>query len=226
MLRVIAFALLISGLTAIGAFAQSAVIITGVVKNAKAIPSPAPKDSVAVLITLTIRIENKGDIPVLFLTDHLPGFPRLILTKDSGPVTESNILFENYGGPTLTMEAEWKSLRKALDLRLPPTEKVKVLGPHLSWELESETVLRVPTSYRSFIIGGQPASWESLQKASPVFLRFEAQFWSVSIEKPPKGEKFPFGHMLQRRWRKVGELQLDPVLTQPMSLSLPPDGSS
>jgi hypothetical protein len=233
MLKILLCALIISNLMVVGSYSQqdsiaessqAHVVIRGLVKNAKLVPSQLPKESAVVLISLHVEIENEGDVPVLFLTDHLPGFPKLILTRDPEPLSDQNILFENYGGPTLSQEADWRALRKILDVSSPPPEEIQILGPHKSLKYDFDYVLRVPTRFGSYIIGGHPTSWGLLQDASPVFLRFEAHFWPLEIEKMPRPDKLRFGRNLQKRWLKVGILQLDPVMTQPMSLTLPKKG--
>ncbi len=232
MLRISVFALM-SSLMAVGSYAQqnsktesprAHLVIRGLVKNAKLMPSSSPEDSKIVLIGLHVEIENEGDSSILYLTDYLPSFPKSILTNDSAPVSEHNILFENYGGPTLPQEAEWRGLRKKLDISSPPPEKIQVLGPHISLKYDFDDAFRVPVRYSSFIIGGHPTSWELLQKASPVFLRLEVHFWPLEIEKGRRPDKLKLGRKLQKRWQKFGVLQLDPVMTEPMTLNLPAEG--
>jgi len=233
MLKISACTLISLSLMVVGSYAQqdsntqsaqAHLVIRGVVRGSKLMPSPSPEEFAVICVSLNLEIENEGDAPALFLTDYLPRFPKIILTSDSKPISEQNILFEDYNGPSLSEEAEWRRLRSTLDHPLSPPGIVTDVAPRMSWKEDPDYVFRVPVKRRSSFIGGHSASWESLQNASPVFVRFEAQFWPLEVEKMPRPDKLKLGRKLQKRWQKVGFLQLNPVMTQPMLLNLPKDG--
>src|SRR5271157_578777 len=189
--------------------------------------SSVSKEDIDVLIELKLEWVNEGKEPAIVVVDSLPTFRHWILTRDSGPLTENNLVYEEFGGENLSEEAEWRRLRFQLDRPTPLKDKVRILAPGEKWAFELSGSMTFPIKFDAKAIPHPPAIWEtissleSLRKIPSLYLRVESQFWPVIIEKPEHHADRPFGHKLQKRWRAYGILQLEPIVSEPMPLKLP-----
>jgi len=201
---------------------NGSLVLKGQIIDVKVEPSP-PDPTYYIDIRFKIRFElvNEGKVPVLFLTDDLPALDTLTLTKSAGQVNDENTLFDEPGGESLSEEAAWRGLRVVLDQPVPPQDKVRVIEPGQKWEFQTSTFVRPPFKYGTRTVGGHPTSWEILRNEASLFLRVQYMFWPYSVEKPPHQAERPLGHMLQKKWRRFGILQLEPIISEPMLIKLP-----
>jgi len=223
----VCFGVLVSGL---GTCAQAqsnaraekgSLVLKGQVIDVIVEPSPAPADYIDIRFKIRFELVNEGKVPVLFLTDDLPALDTLTLTKSAGQVNDENTLFDEPGGESLSEVAAWRGLRVQLNQPLPPQNSVRVLSPGDKWEFQTSTFVRPPFKYGTRTVGGHPTSWEILRNETSLFLRVQYMFWPYSLEKPPHQAEKPFGHMLQKKWKHFGFLQLEPVVSEPMLFKLP-----
>jgi hypothetical protein len=196
-------------------------VLKGQVIDVSVVPSPTPTDSIDIRFKIRFELVNEGKVPVLFLTDDLPALNALTLTKNAGQANDENTLFDEPGGESLSEEAVWRGLRVRLNQPLPPQNNVHVLSPGEKWEFQTSTFVRPPLKYGTRTVGGHPTSWEILKNTSSLYLRVQYIFWPYSLEKPPHEVVMPFGHMLQKKWRHIGILQLEPIVSEPMLIKLP-----
>jgi hypothetical protein len=142
----------------------------------------------------------------------------------SGPAIEDHVLSD-------PRPARWPTLRKTLDTKLPPSDKVKILRHSEEWEM-SVTVLigfqRRPQDARQTVIetprngNFHPKSWQEVRPLRVVWCRVLCTPWQINLEQGSSSSKWrqPFGHELQARWRKYGVLQLDDIWSEPFPLDL------
>ena len=110
-------------------------------------PSPVSKEEVDVVIELKLEWVNEGKEPAIVVVDSLPTFRHWILTRDSGPLTENNLVHEEFGGENLIEEAEWRRLRSQLDRSMPPDDKVRILAPGEKWAFELTGSMTFPIKF-------------------------------------------------------------------------------
>jgi len=72
----------------------------------------------------------------------------------------------------------------------------------------------------SYRVDRPPVDWQILEEASPVWLRLECDTWPQNVERPLLNGKFRLGGELRKRWKSIGELQLDSVESEPVKLDL------
>src|SRR5271157_1675280 len=192
-------------------------ILRGQVLESRMEPSPVPSEFAILVVKIRVDFVSRGKVPVIFLTDSLPGVLEVTLTKNPDPVNDENVLYHEPGGESLSEEAEWRRLRSELDRPTLPRNRVAVIQPGEKWVMETELWLRPDT----ITVWGVPSSLAILKNAPSLFLRVEYLFWPYIIEKPPYRADRPFGHKLQKRWRAYGMLQLEPIVSEPMPLKLP-----
>jgi len=93
--------------------------------------------------------------------------------------------------------------------------------PNESWSFENEVYIGVPTEAGNHSFFPKGASFETIQKYSPVWMKVVWEVWPLNVE--PWGEdrsKLRFGRKLQRRWKDVGQLWLDGIQSDPIMLDL------
>ncbi len=180
-----------------------------------------PQASV-VAVTATIKLEfvNRGERSVILLIDRSPLCVGTILTRTTGPALGDNILFDEYRGPSVSGSPDWEAFRTTLDQPKPPVELFKIIKPGESWTTDSFIVLRPPMKLERYRIDRPPVSWQILKDSSPVWLRLECDVWPLNVEHQPTSGKIRFGRKLRKKWRDVGELQLNPIESEPMELDL------
>jgi hypothetical protein len=186
-------------------------------------PSPYEKNYIMVKVKLSLKFINEGKEPVLLLTERAPYGVGGSITKTPGPAVGENLLDDDNSGPDYLGTSEWSEFRTTLDQGKPPIGIIKLIEPggSLDWPEYSTVVARVPTKFADNRIDSSDLNWETLKQASPVFLRLKFETWPFNVEKLPDPEKARLGHQLQKRWRAFGLLQLAPLVSEPMLLTLP-----
>ncbi len=176
---------------------------------------------VPVNVKLKLEFVNVGRRPIILLTDHSPLCVGATLTKNPESASGDNLLFDQYAGPgDQSRSPEWTEFRKALDQQLPPPALVRILKPGESWATDGFIVLRPPIKFERYRVDRPPVAWQILRESSPVWLRLQCDLWPRNVERPPLSERFRFGRELRNRWKRIGELQLDGVLSRPVELNL------
>jgi len=180
-----------------------------------------PKDVVPVTVKLRLEFLNVGRKPVILLTKNSPLCVGATLTRNSESASAGNILFDEYAGPAnQSRSPEWTEFRKTLDQQSPPSSLVRILQPGESWVTESFIVLRPSIKFESYRVDRPPVNWQILKESSPVWLRLQCDLWPRNVERPPLSEKFKLGRELQKRWKRMGDLQLESVMSNPIELDL------
>jgi hypothetical protein len=179
------------------------------------------KNVVPVNVKLRLEFLNVGRKPVILLTDHSPLCVGATLTRNSESASGGNLLFDEYAGPAdQSRSPEWTEFRMALDQQSPPSPLVRILQPGESWVTDSFIVLRPPIKFESYRVDRPPVNWQILKESSPVWLRLQCDLWPRNVERPPLSERFRLGRELRRRWKRVGDLQLDSVVSEAVQLDL------
>jgi hypothetical protein len=64
-------------------------------------------------------------------------------------------------------------------------------------------------------------SWEKISKAPAAWLDVYLQVWPLNLEPASYDRsKMEFGRKLQRRWKAIGQLWLDDIVSEPIKLDL------
>ena len=180
-------------------------------------------------MTVNLRLEftNMGQEPVILLTELAPLCVGEAITKTpvaptNWPIPKGdNILYWDYRGPSDFGVGRWGSLRNSLDQPKPPLDKVHVLAQGESWLTESFIVLRPYIEPEKFPPPNKATILRDLEILSPVWLYLYCQTWPLNIEVrgPVDGPKT--GQKLRKRWMNFGELCLNPIISEPISLDFP-----
>ena len=180
--------------------------------------------SVSVVIKLKLEARNSGTKPVIFLESEPPKITGATLTKSpSDPSSEA--LVNDYRGPSVDRSAKWSTLRNNLDRPSPPRDKIRVLMPDQSWSFEGTVDITLPTEASNHSYFPKSASFETVQKYSPVWMKLNWEVWPLNVEPWSNDRsKLKFGRMLQRRWKDVGVLWLDGIYSEPIMLDLKGSG--
>lgn len=176
---------------------------------------------VSLVVKLKLELHNDGTIPVIFLEAKPPLLVGAALAKSTGDLISSNNLVLEYMGPAVNTSSEWLVLRKSLNQPLPPPDKVRILMPNESWQLEDSVSIALPTESGKSSFDPKRESWENIQELPAVWLQVICQMWPLNLEPPSNDRtKKRFGHKLQKRWEDVGLLWLDDVRSEPIMLDL------
>lgn len=180
-----------------------------------------PPSGVSIDVKLKLELINDGQKPVIFLKDKAPILVGYVLTKSSDNVSPANQLAFSFTGPGVDTSPEWASFRKSLDQPFPPSDNVRILMPNETWRLDDTVRIFLSTEAGNKSASPQNASWEVVQKLSPVWLRIIFQAWPLSLESPKRDRsKLMFGRKLQHQWKREGLLWLEALHSHPIELNL------
>jgi hypothetical protein len=198
---------------------ESSVRIRANITNSKTKVVPG-SSVVEVTISFNLELLNVGTRPILILSQDSPMCVGTTLTTDTGPAVGENILFDEYRGPSRDGSPAWNRLRRALDQPEPPRESIRLIEPGESWRSQTYVVLRPPVQFEHYRIDRPPVSWTLLRNHSPVWLRLQCETWPLNLETTTDSGRTVFGHKLQQRWLKYGDLQLSVLKSEPVRLDL------
>jgi hypothetical protein len=167
-------------------------------------------------LKLKLRFTNTGEEPVILLlgaygekkdwwvfdktlsrtlTDALDGKPFFI--SPTGPANSKSL-------------PVWKELRRTLNSSQPPSTLTERIQPNGMFFREIETLVVIREDDR-------------IAPGSRVWLKVFLELWPLNIEPVKHDERSrPYGESLRRKWQAFGDLQLDPILSSPIPLDLPP----
>lgn len=186
----------------------------------------SPPSSVSIIVKLKLEIINDGVKPLIFLKEDSPILVGSDLTKNPDKVSPENRLAFLYAGPGVDTSPKWAVLRQSLDQSSPPPDKVRILMPNETWHFNDTAQIYLSTEAGNKSVFPKSASWEAIQKLSPVWLRVVCEVWPLNLEPPSRDRtnrartKLTFGHKLQRRWDRYGRLWLDGLQSIPIKLNL------
>jgi hypothetical protein len=188
-----------------------------------------PREGNFAIVTINLRIEftNTGKKPVILLKDLAPLCVGEAITNTPikpihWPVPEGdNILYWDYRGPSDFGSGRWEYLRNSLNQANPPLDKVSVLAPGQEWTTESFVILRPKIKPEKSSSPNKPATLNNLEALSPVWLHLYCQTWPPNIEVRGIMDDAKTGHILGKRWMQFGELRLEPITSEPISLEFP-----
>lgn len=188
--------------------------------------SQPPPSGVSIIVKLKLEIINDGVKPLIFLKENSPVLVGYALTKDDAKTFPEDRLAFSYTGPGVDTSPKWAVLRQSLDQPSPPPDKFRILMPNETWPFNDTARIVLSTEAENKNIFPKNASWEAIQKLSPVWLQVIYQAWPLNIEPPSRARtnrdrtKLTFGHKLQRQWDRYGRLWLDGLLSTPIKLNL------
>lgn len=195
--------------------ARNEIILQGEVTDIRAV-TRASGTATRISVDASMSIVNAGKRPLLLLKNPTPACYGILLTKTAGPADEGNVFFRDYKGPSLSTSSEWASLRSALDQNDPPPDEVRSLEPGESWTIKTTIAFSLHTKPESDSFGHPPISWDSLHRASSVWMRLNCDVWPLNLEPTGNPSQRSFGQQLQERWSNVGFLQTEPLVSEPM----------
>lgn len=177
--------------------------------------------SVSLTVKLKLELINNGISPVIFLETKPPLLVGAALSKSSVDLASGNNLVSEYAGESVDTSPEWIALRKSLNHPSPPFDKVRILMPNESWQLEDYVSIALPTESGKSSFFPKRETWERVQALSKLWLRTTYQTWSLNLEPLNYDRtKKTFGYSLQKRWKDFGLLWLDGIRSEPIILNL------
>jgi hypothetical protein len=173
-----------------------------------------------VRLKVTLELVNTGDRPVIVLSQP-PTLVGLELARTPEDFAAGRRLLSTYAGPAVSLAPEWGELRAKLSREQPPSEHTRVIPPGGSWSFAGATGFTV-SNMQDYT--GRLVRWDELRREGAVSMRLIFEFWPLNLEPGVKRSALRFGRQLQRKWRKLGLLWLDDLLSEPATLRL--DGGS
>ena len=192
----------------------SPLAITGDVKQIKL--SKEDKCCITARVTLGVHFLNRGSVPVLLFVGK--GYPlqgNYLLAGSRDDALHQKYLLINSAWPSSDRPA-WQETRGKLDQAIPPEDLIRVIKPAESWDFDTEAVLSIEIK-GSFDKTSKP--WDTIRAVNPLWLQVNFLMWPNNLEKNMLNPKF--GRHLQQRWKDSGQLVLENITSQPISMSLP-----
>lgn len=176
---------------------------------------------VVLVVKLKLELLNDGACPVIILEAKPPLLVGIALARSPDDLVSGKTLVTDYKGESVNTSPEWTVLRNSLNQPSPPPDKVRILMPNESWQLEESVSIALPTGSGRSGFFPKRESWERIQELSTIGLYVTYQMWSPNLELvSTDSSKMRFGHRLQKRWKNVGLLWLDGIRSEPITLDL------
>jgi hypothetical protein len=171
-------------------------------------------NDVKVELKLSLEIKNIGSKPALIFRRKPVVIDRIIFATSS--VVESNkYLYRLQTIPSIARNQEWEQIQRRINKASPPPDLIRELVPNENWALEVTTWFYISKSAN---LDPDSKPWSSIRQASPVLLQLTLAMWSADIEPNVDRGALKFSKMLQRRWRELGNLQLENLVSEKMIL--------
>jgi hypothetical protein len=171
-------------------------------------------DSVKVTMKLNIEIKNTGSKPALILEQEPLIVDRTIVATPSD-ATKDTYLFRLQSLPSNGRSPEWEELQKHVDKRVPPSDLIRKLAPNETWTFELTEWFYIGKETN---IDPNSKPWSVVRQASRMSQQITLQLWSRDIESNADRKQLRFSKMLQSRWQKFGELQLENLTSEPIPI--------
>lgn len=168
-------------------------------------------DLIRVKLSLGLDIKNLGPQPALLLRREPVVIERTINSASSHEADKS--LYSLVTLPSI--ENSWKNLQERFDRPAPPLDAIRVLAPGETWMIVKDEWFTVSKK------GNEDSKpWNTVREASPLSLQLRLQMWSRDIEPYSELDKLKFSRKLQHRWRGVGNLRLEDLTSDWITLDL------
>jgi hypothetical protein len=171
-------------------------------------------ENVKVTMKLRIEITNTGPKPALILEKEPLIVDRRIVAIPSD-ATKDTYLFRFQSLPSIGRSPEWEELQNNINKPVPPPDLISKLAPNETWKVEFTEWFYIGKETN---IDPNSKPWSVVRQASRVWHQITIQMWSRDIETNADRKKLRFSKMLQSRWRKYGDLQLENLTSKPIPL--------
>jgi hypothetical protein len=171
-------------------------------------------------LKLSLELFNSSSRPVIIL-QRKPWLGSITLARSCEDAAAYKYLYLSSAWPSVYRggkDSEWQDLQQHLDQKNPPSDLTRTLRPQESFSYETDAVLYIEKR-GNFDKTSQP--WDVIRRSSTVWLQVSLEIWPVNVEPKVNPNNPEFGRMLQQRWRQFGQLQLEPLTSEPMQLSFP-----
>jgi hypothetical protein len=205
--------------------ASDALVLRGRVQDIKRVS----RDQAYVSLEVGVDIEffNKGTRPIIFLKPQKereaeifwPSVVSLSLAKFLAERGECNsAIWVQALLPSVNTSPEFLRMAKRLDQPFPPPDLTHILQPKESWTWQTTAFLSFYAKTMSSVYSRHDLPWEVIGKiTTPLWMRLEYEVWSLNLQRADKGLR----NRLQKRWKDVGLLNIQPSLTtEPIELKL------
>jgi len=172
--------------------------------------------------TKTVRLKMGFDLTVQNISDE-----NVIIYKSDFALLSLNLFTLDKSGKELHLfsvggrasnyeSSEAILLQKELDKDLPPYDFTYLLGAResSSFKIETECVF-----LKSKISASANLSWDEISKAAPILIRLKLEVFPSYLKKQYESESFS-AFELKNRWKTVGYLLLDDIVSEPVPLNL------
>lgn len=169
-------------------------------------------------VNLELEIVNKGVKPIILLKRE-PWLGAELLARSPEDAASNRYVYNSSHWPSVYRASgnEWERLTQKLDQSSPPSELTLILYPQATWKYETSTILYIEKK-GSFDKTSKP--WDEIRQISPLWLQVVLEMWPINVEPRVDPENLEFGKKLRRRWQQDGELWLDKILSEPISINL------
>ncbi len=169
-------------------------------------------DRVKLQLTLGLDIKNDGPRKaLLFKREPVVIERKIIATSPDAKADKDLYLLQTLP----SIENPWKELQERFDRPTPPPDAIRVLAPGETWSFVTKEWFYINKK-------GDDTSkpWSEILEASTVSLQLTLEMWSEDVESYSERDKLKFSRMLQHRWRGFGDLRLEDLTSDRISLDL------
>lgn len=168
-------------------------------------------------VKLSLEFVNLGKTSAILLNRTFwPG--AVTLAKSPSHAKANKYVYLSTHWPSVYSSSEWVEYRRHLDQQRPPSDLTRIIAPGESFVYVSEARLYIEKA-GSFDKSSEP--WAVIRDTPSLWLQVTLEMWPVNVEPTVNPNKPEFGRKLQRRWRMVGQLQLERLTSEPMQLNFP-----
>jgi hypothetical protein len=190
--------------------AQDSLTLTGRVTDVKLLEENP--QSIAFEIQLELTLRNQSSATAIFYRDELSVLgPELFTQTKDG---QAELLHEQFTPSSTDRSPVWNDLRRRLNVPTPPSNLTLTLAGGQSLELNRKVVVRFYKNKYSL------ATWQEIRTRSPLFLRITLEVFPNNLDTDSKPGN-TFGETLQTKWRRFGQLVVEPVRSEPIPIKFP-----
>lgn len=161
---------------------------------------------------LDLEFINNSDKPIILLKREF-WLGAKTIARSSEEANTNKYLYSSGGWEAVSDAPKLAELSQQLNQPSPPSDLTQTLLPGESMSYQTNATLYIEKK-GSFDKTSQ--SWDVIKQTSPVWLQVTFEIWSKNIGRRIEPE---FGKTLQKRWKQFGELQLNNITSEPMSLT-------
>lgn len=173
-------------------------------------------------LKLRMALKNIGKQDLILLSED--PLREVLFASDTyeNAMREMYIHEENMGYSNDSTSDAWKHRRQFLDSHLPPNDMTMILKKGES----KQFLVQIPLMFDKSCSIKRPREeereilWSEASALKTLYLRIVFHAWNANLEEGWYSAKSKFGKKLQKKWKSIGYLYLDDIITDPIEVKL------